>query len=68
MSTLFVHQLLTLPQIIDSRDGCFWCKKGVACECGKMNFYLSKSPFSPVFGLFQQNAVQYAAKWSAFCC
>ena len=28
MSTLFVHQSLTLPQKIDSREGCFDAKKG----------------------------------------
>ena len=61
MSALFVHQLPTLPQIIDSRVGLFWCKLGLVCECGKMNVYLKIPPFTPDFGLF-------AAKWSAFCC
>ena len=41
MSALFVHQSLTLPQKIDSRGGLFWCKKRLACACGKMNFYLN---------------------------
>ena len=41
MTTLFLHQLLTRPQIIDSREGWFWCKRGIACACGKMNFYLN---------------------------
>ena len=61
MSALFVHQLPTLPQIIDSRVGLFWCKLGLVCECDKMNVYLKIPPFTPDFGLF-------AAKWSAFCC
>ena len=61
MSALFVLQSPTLPQIIDSRAGLFWCKLGLVCECGKMNVYLKISPFTPDFGLF-------AAKWSAFCC
>ena len=83
MSALSGHQLPTLPQKIDSREGWFWCKKGVACEWGKMNFYLKTPPFVPVFGLFAakciaiwcktycnmvQNAVYFGAKCSAFWC
>ena len=83
VSALFVHQPLTLPQKIDSREGWFWCKKGVACEWGKMNFYLKTPPFVPVFGLFAAkctaiwckthcnmvlNAVHFGAKCSAFWC
>ena len=60
MSAFFVHQPLTLPQKIDSREGLFWCKKGVVCACGKMNIYFKEPPFAPDFGLF-------AAKWTAFC-
>ena len=60
MSALFIHQLLTLPQKSNSREGLFGCKMGLACACGKMNFYLKEPPFAPVFGLF-------AAKWRAFC-
>ena len=59
-STLFAHHSPTLPQKIDSREGCFWCQKGVVCECSKMYFYLKKPPFAPVFGLF-------VAKCSAIC-
>ena len=40
MSALSVHQPPTLPQIIDSREGLFRCKIGLACKCNKMNFYL----------------------------
>ncbi len=61
MTALFVHHSRTLPQIIDSREGYFWCKKGVVCECSKMYFYLKEPPFAPVFGLF-------AAKCRAFWC
>ena len=61
MSALFVHQSLILSQIIDSREGLFWCKTGVACECDEMNFYLKRPPSAPYFGLF-------AAKHTAFCC
>ena len=43
VSALFVHQPLTLPQKIDSREGWFWWKKGLAYECSKMNFYLKKA-------------------------
>ena len=49
MSTLFVHQPFTLPQKIDSREGCCWCKKGLVYEYSKMNFYLKKLPFAPCF-------------------
>ena len=61
MSALFVHQSLTRPQIFDSREGLFWCKKGLACECSKMNLYSNGLTFAPVFGLF-------VAKSSAFWC
>ena len=60
MSALSAHQLPTLPQKIDSREGLFGCKMGLAWEYRKMNFYLKRSPFVPVWGLF-------AAKYSAFC-
>ena len=50
----------TWLQKIDSREGLFWCKKRLACECSEMNIYLKKSPFAPTFGLF-------IAKYSAIC-
>ena len=83
MSAVFIHQPHTQPQKIDSRGGLFWGKKGLACECGKMNFYLRKPPLAPVFGLFAakwrafwcktacvlvQNSVRFGAKWSVFWC
>ena len=52
MSALSVHQSSTLPQKIDSREGWFWCKMGIAVHMGKMNFYLNSQPFAPVLGLF----------------
>ena len=61
ISALFVHQSLTLPQKIDSREGLFWCKKGWHATVGKMYFYLRRPPFAPLSELF-------AAKWSAFWC
>ena len=61
MSALFVHQPLTLPQKIDSREGLFWWKKGLVYEYDKMNIYFKTPPFAPVFGRF-------AAKYSAICC
>ena len=61
ISALFVHQSLTLPQKIDSREGLFWCKKGWHATVGKMYFYLRRPPFAPLSGLF-------AAKFSAFWC
>ena len=61
MSALFVHQPLTLPQKIDSREGLFRCKKGLASECGKMNINSKRPPLAPLLGLF-------GAKYSAICC
>ena len=61
MSALFVHQLFTLPQKIDSRGGLFWCQKGAVVHADKMNFYLKWPSLTPVLGPF-------AAKCSAFWC
>ena len=61
MSALFVHQSPTLPQIIDSRAGLFWCKMGVVVNAIIMNIYLIAPPSTPNFGLL-------AAKCSAFWC
>ena len=61
MSALFVNQSATLPQKIDSREGLFGFKMGLACACGRMNIYLKRLPFTPVSGLF-------ATKFSAFWC
>ena len=61
MSALFGRQPSALPQKIDSREGLFWCKKGLVCVCGKMNFYLIKPSFAPDIGLF-------TAKCSAIWC
>ena len=52
MSAVFIHQSFTLPQKNDSREGWFWCKKGVVVIAGKMNIYLEKPPIVPNFGLF----------------
>ena len=52
MSALFVHQPLTLPQKIDSREGWFRCKKGLTCAYGKVNIYFKEPPFAPVLRLF----------------
>ena len=60
MAAIFSTNPPTLPQKIDSREGLFWCKKGVDCECGKMNIYLIKTPFAPYFGSF---AAKYSAIW-----
>ena len=83
MSAVFIHQSFTLPQKIDSREGLFRYKKGVAVSAGKMNIYLEKPLIVPNFGLFAakciaiwckthfnmvQNAVHFGAKRSAFRC
>ena len=83
ISALFVHQSLTLPQKIDSREGLFWCKKGWHATVDKMYFYLRRPPFAPLSGLFAAkfsafwckiacvlmlNALRFAAKCSAFWC
>ncbi len=61
MSAIFTHEQSALSQKIDSRGGLFWCKMGLACACGKMNFYLKRSSSTPDFGSF-------AAKCTAFWC
>ena len=83
ISALSGHQSLTLPQKIDSREGLFWCQKGLVCEYDKMNIYFKKPPFVPHLGLFvakctvicsktqcnmPQNTVRFGAKCSAFWC
>ena len=83
MSALSVHQSPTQPQKIDSREGLFWCKKGLVVNAGKMNTYCIKPQFAPALGPFfakfaafcrkmqcnlVQNAVQFGAKRSAFWC
>ena len=60
MSALSGNQSPTLPQKIDSREGSFWCKKGLAPACSKMYFYLNRPPLTAVFRPF-------SAKWSTFC-
>ena len=52
MSALFVHQSHTLLQKIDSRGGWFRCKKGLAYNHNKMNFYLKTTLSAPDLGLF----------------
>ena len=52
MSALFVRQLPTLPQKIDSREGLSRCKGGVVLGCGRMNIYYNKPSFAPTFGPF----------------
>ena len=50
MSAVFIHQSFTLPQKIDSREGLFRCKKGLVVSAGKMNIYLNKPLFAPIWG------------------
>ena len=57
VSALFIHQLLCLPQKIDSREGLFRCKKGVVVSAGKMNIYLGKPLIVPNFGLFAAKCI-----------
>jgi len=61
MSAHFTHQPLTLPQKIDSREGWFWCKKGLAYKRRQDEYTFIKPPFVPDFGLF-------TTKTSAFWC
>ena len=68
MSAFVIHQTLTRPQKIDSREGWFWCKKGLVCESSKMNFYLKARHLHSFWGDFQQNEVRFGAKRSAICC
>ena len=81
VSALFIHQLLCLPQKIDSREGLFRCKMGLVVHADKMNIYFIKPRFAPYFGLFAAkcsaiwyktqcilvlNAVRFGAKCNAF--
>ena len=59
-SGLFIHQLPTLPQKIDSRGGLFWGKKGLVVNVSKMNTHCIKPQFAPHVGPF-------AAKYRAIC-
>ena len=68
ISTLSGHQSPTLPQKNDSREGLFWCQKGLVCEYDKMNIYFKEPPFALIFGYLVLNVVQYGAKRSAFRC
>ena len=83
MNALSVHQSLTLPQKIDSREGWFRCKRGVVVNAGKMNIYYKELPFAPILRQFGakcsaiwcktqcalvQNAVCFGAKCSVFWC
>ena len=65
MSGLFIHQSLTLPQKIDSREGLFWCKKGWHANVGKMYFYLRRPPFAPLSGRF---STKFSAFWCKIAC
>ena len=65
ISALSDHQPPTLPQKIDSREGLFWCKKGLVCEYDKMNFYLKTPPSTPDLGLF---AAKCKVKWCKMQC
>ena len=60
MSAFLSTKSPTRPQKIDSREGLFWCKRGVACDAGKMNFYLEQPSFTPILGLF---SAKYSAIW-----
>ena len=68
MSALSGNQSPTLPQKNDSREGLFCRKKGLANACGKMYFYLNRTPLTAVFRPFQQSEVRFAAKCNAFWC
>jgi len=61
MSAVFGHQLPTLPQKSNSREGLFGCKKGAVVDADKMNTHCIKPQFAADFGLF-------SAKCSAFWC
>lgn len=52
MSTLFVRQLPTLPQKIDSRESLFRCKKGVVLGCGRMNIFTTNRRLHQLSGSF----------------
>jgi len=49
MSALVIHQTSTRPQKIDSREGLFWCKKGLVVNASKMNTHCIKLQLAPDF-------------------
>ena len=61
VSALVIHQAPIRPQKNDSREGWFWCKKGLVVNASKMNTHCIKPHLAPCFGLF-------GAKCSAFWC
>ena len=61
VGTLVTHQAPIRPQKNDSREGWFWCKKGLVVNASKMNTHCIKPNWAPDFGPF-------AAKCSAFGC
>ena len=46
----FVHQLFTLPQKIDSREGLFWCKRGGSMRMSYNEYLFKKVAISTHFG------------------
>ena len=61
MSAVFGHHSSARPQKSNSREGLFWCQKGVVVNASKTNMRCIKLQFVPCWGLF-------FAKHSAFCC
>ena len=70
MSALSVHQSSTLPQKIDSREGWFWCKKGVSLRMWQNEFIYPKTAIYTLFWaicskiqcVLLLNAVRFGAK------
>ena len=58
---LFIHQLPTRSQKIDSRGGWFSFKMGLDVNADKMNIYFITPPFTP-------DIVLFSAKFTAICC
>ena len=74
MSGHFINQSPTLPQKIDSREGLLGCNRGGSCACRQNEFLFKRTAtntrfwaiFSKMKCVLVLNAVQYAAKRSAF--
>ena len=62
MSALFVHQPPTLPQKIDSREGCFGANRGLHVNAAKRIFIKKHRHLHPLLATLVLNAVQNGAK------
>ena len=68
MSAFFVNQPPTLPQKIDSREGCFGANRGLHVDAAKRIFIKKHRHLHPFLATLLLNVVRFGAKCSAFWC